>query len=141
MIKIANKTVIPKYSSHLLRIKGEAETANTTCPIAEINCPDEPYLAGGPRLVALNDQGSGLVEVFNMGPEPIILARGQPISQVDNIQEQPLVPFDADLVNQIMEDNWRKKRIEAPRTPITDEFCKMCRLECPTKFKDDYQQL
>jgi hypothetical protein len=65
--------------------KRRAETANTPCAIAEINCPDEPYLAGGPRLVALNDQGSGLVEVFNTGPEPISLARGQVIGKLDNI--------------------------------------------------------
>ncbi len=140
-IKIANETVIPEYTSRLLRVKGEKETANTTCTIAEINCPDEPYLAGGPRLVALNNQGSGLVEVFNTRPEPVSLSRGQIIGQVDNIQEQPLVPFDADLVNRIMEDNWKKKRVKIPRMPVTEEFRQMCKLECPTKFEDDYQQL
>jgi hypothetical protein len=91
--------------------------------------------------VALDDQEGGLVEIFNTGPEPITLARGQPIGQIDNIQGQPLVAFDADLVNQITEDNWRRKRIETPRTPITDEFRKMCRLECPAKFEDDYRRL
>jgi hypothetical protein len=55
-IEIANETVIPKYSSCLLQIKGEAETANTTCAITEIDCPNEPYLAGGPGLVALDNQ-------------------------------------------------------------------------------------
>jgi hypothetical protein len=98
-IKNANETVIPEYLSCLLQIKGEAETANTTCAIAEIDCPNEPYLAGGPGLVALDNQGRRLVEVFNMGPEPITLARGQLIGQIDNIPGQPLVPFDADLVN------------------------------------------
>ncbi len=88
--------------------------------------------------MALDDQGGGLVEVFNTGPEPIAFARGQLIGQADNIQGQPLLPFDADLVNRLMEDNWRRKKAEAPRTPITDEFCKMCRLESPAKFEDNY---
>jgi hypothetical protein len=67
-IKIANETVIPKYLSQLLRVKGEPITANTTCALAEISCPEEPYLSGGPELMALDDQGGGLVEVFNTVP-------------------------------------------------------------------------
>jgi len=39
------------------------------------------------------------VEVFNTGPEPITLARGQLIGQIENIPGQPLVPFDADLID------------------------------------------
>jgi len=72
-IKIANETVIPEYLSRLLRVKGEPITANTTCALAKISCPEEPYLSRGPILMALDDQGGGLVEVFNTVPNLLIL--------------------------------------------------------------------
>jgi hypothetical protein len=141
MIKIANETVIPEYLSQLLQVKGEAETANATCVIAEIFCPNDPYLTGGPGLMTLDDQGGGLMEVFNTGPKLITLCRGQSVGQVDNVQGQLLMPFDAEIVNCLTEEQWKKKQVQISRTPVTDEFRKMCRLEVPTKYKDDYRRL
>jgi hypothetical protein len=46
-----------------------------TSIIAEISCPESPYLVGGPGLMSLDEQKSGLVEILNTGPEPVTLAR------------------------------------------------------------------
>jgi hypothetical protein len=64
-IKTSAETVIPEYSSRLLRVKSDPGTANTEYAIAEISSPEEAYLAGGPGLVNLDEQGSSLVEARN----------------------------------------------------------------------------
>ncbi len=45
------------------------------------------------------------MEVLNARPEPVTchLARGQNIGQADNVEGQSLLPFEADQVNQIAE--------------------------------------
>jgi hypothetical protein len=133
--------VIPEYSSRLLQVKGDPGTANTKYAIAEISCPEEAYLAGGPGLVSLDEQGSSLVEVFNTGPELITLARGQIIGQIDNLQGRQLLVFEADKVNQVAEAQWRRDRAKADKIPVTEEFQKMCRLECPSTYMEDYRML
>jgi hypothetical protein len=45
-IKATNETVIPKYSSCLMKIKLEAGAENSEQAIAEIFAQDEPYLVG-----------------------------------------------------------------------------------------------
>ncbi len=124
-IKMTTETVIPEYSSQLLRVKGKADTANTECAVAKISCPEEAYLAGGPGLISLDNQGSSLLEVFNTGPEPITLARGQVVGQMDNLQGCQPLEFEAERVNQVAEANWRQKGMKIGKIPITEEFRKM----------------
>ena len=62
------ETVIPEYSSRLLRVKMEDSGKTATSIIAEISCPDAPYLVGGPGLMTMDEQKGGLVEILNMGP-------------------------------------------------------------------------
>ncbi len=38
-----------------------------------VACVNEPYLIGGPGLINIDNHGCTLVEVFNSGPEPILL--------------------------------------------------------------------
>jgi hypothetical protein len=111
------------------------------CAIAKICCPDKHYLTGRPGLVTMDDKGGGLMEVFNTGPEPVTLCRGQAIGQVDNVEGQLLMPFNTEIVNRITEEQWKKNQVHISRTPVTDKFCKMCKLKVPTKYEDDYQQL
>jgi hypothetical protein len=137
-IKTSTETVIPEYSSRLLRVKGDPGTANTEYAIAEISCPEEAYLAGGPGLVRLDEQGSSLVEVFNTGPEPVTLTRGQIIGQVDNLQGSQPLEFDADKVNRVAEAQWKQDRAGVSKIPVTEEFRQMCCLECPSTHMEDY---
>jgi hypothetical protein len=88
-----SETVIPEYSSRLLRIKLDNNTKEADCVIAEILCPDLPYLVGGPGILTLDKQKGGLVKILNTGPEPVTLARGQVIDQADNANQQTLVPL------------------------------------------------
>jgi hypothetical protein len=120
-------------------LDNSAKEAN--CIIAEISCPDLPYLVGGPGILTLDEQKGGLVEILNTRPEPVMLARGQVIGQADNANQQALVPFEADVVNQVAEEQRRKKQTLFTRATITDEFCQMCRLEVPSKYEEDYRWL
>ncbi len=140
-IKTTTEMVIPEYSSRLLRVKGEADTADTEYAIAEISCPEEAYLAGGPGLVSLDEQGNSLVEVFNTGLEPITLVRGQIVGQIDNLQGCQPLEFEADRVNQVAEAHWKQRRNKVKKIPVTEEFRKMCLLECPPAHMEDYCML
>jgi hypothetical protein len=82
-------------------------------------------LAGGPGLVQLDEQGSSLVEVFNTGPEPVTLTRGQIIGQVDNLQGSQPLEFNADKVNQVVEAQWKRDRAGVNKMPVTEEFRQM----------------
>jgi len=94
-----SETVIPEYSSRLLRVKMDDTGKMATSIIAEMSCPESPYLVSGPGLMSLDEQKSGLVEILNTGPEPVTLARGQVIGQADNVASQSLVPFEAEMVH------------------------------------------
>ncbi len=96
---MTNETVIPEYSSELLRIRLDDDVDEADCAIAEISCPDLPYLVGGPGLMTLDDQKEGLMEVFNTDPEPVMLARGQVVGRADNAYHQTLTHFKAEMVN------------------------------------------
>jgi len=139
-IKATNETAIPKYSSRLMKIKLEAGAENSEQVIAEIFAQDEPYLLGGPGLIQVDDLGSSLVEVFNTGIEPLTIARGQVIGAAENVSGQSMTPFQADLVNSIVEKQWRESKGYAKGT-ISEEFRKLCKLEVPVKFEDDYRRL
>jgi hypothetical protein len=119
-IKTSAETVIPEYSLRLLRVKGDPSMANTEYAIAEISCPEEAYLAGGPGLVRLDEQGSSLVEVFNTGPEPVTLTRGQVIRQMDNLQGSQPLEFEADKVNQVAKAQWKRDKAGASKIPVTE---------------------
>ncbi len=136
-----SKTVIPEYSSGLLRINLDNSANEADCIIAEISCPDLPYLVGMPGIVTLDEQKGGLMEILNTGPEPVTLARGQVIGRADNASQQALIPFEADVVNRVAEEQWQKKQTSLARAAITDEFRQLCRLEVPSKYKKDYPQL
>jgi hypothetical protein len=112
-----------------------------TSIIAEISCPESPYLVGGPGLMSLDEQKGGLVEILNTGPEPVTLARGQVIGQADNVANQSLVPFGAQMVNRMVEEQWKKKQGSSMRTTVTEEFRQMCPLEVPSQHEADYLQL
>jgi hypothetical protein len=134
-------TVIPEYSSRLLRVKVDDNGKTATSIIAEISCPEWPYLVGGPGLMSLDEQKGGLVEILNTGPEPVTIARGQVIGQADNVANQSLVPFEAEAVNRIAKEQWKKKQGSSPRATVTEEFRQMCRLEVPSQHEADYRQL
>ncbi len=79
------------------------------------------------------------MEVFNTGPEPITLARGQCVGRADNIEGQALTPFEAEVVNAIAEKHFRTT---AKRdTKRDDEFARLCKLEVPEEYKARYQAL
>jgi hypothetical protein len=108
-VKMTHETVIPEYSSKLVKVKTDNGTENTEQVEAEISCVAEPYLVGGPGLINLDNHGCTLVEVFNTGPEPIMLNRGQEVGQADNAEGQSLFPFQADQVNKIAEQQCIRK--------------------------------
>ncbi len=90
--------------------------------IAEIRCPEAPYLVGGPGLVTLDEQKGGLVEILNTGPEPVTITRGQVVGQADNMANQNLIPFEAETVNWVAKAEWKKKTGSSTRTTVTEEF-------------------
>jgi Retroviral aspartyl protease len=92
-IKATNETVIPEYSSRLMKIKLGEGAENSEQVIAEIYAQDEPYLAGGPGLIHVDSLGHRLVEVFNTGPELMTVARGQVIGAAENVSGQNMTPF------------------------------------------------
>jgi hypothetical protein len=96
-----------------------------TSIIAEISCPDAPYLVGGPGLMTMDDQRGGLVEILNMGPEPITITRGQKVGQADNVANQSLVPFEAEVINRIAEEQWKNKQgsVMKPRSRKNFDKC------------------
>ena len=93
-----------------------------TSIITEICCPNSPYLVGGPGLMTLDEQKGRLVEILNAGPEPVIITRGQVIGEADNMANQSLVPFEAEMVNRVAEEEWRKKKSSSTRTTVMEEF-------------------
>jgi len=139
-IKMTNEVVVPEYSSRLVRIKAEDGTENTDQVIAEIMCAEMPYVVGGPGLIKVDAAGYSLMEIFNTGPEPITLTRGQCIGQADNADGQALTPFEADVVNSIAESQWKNLR-KRQRPARSEEFEKLCRLEVPVEYKEKYQAL
>jgi hypothetical protein len=139
-IKLTHETIIPEYSSKLIKIKTEIGTESTEQVVAEISCREEPYLVGGPGLIKIDSTGCSLVEVFNTGPEPINLSRGQEVGQADNVQEQTLLPFEADEVNAIAEKQLGARNKTKDKS-LTNEFYKLCNLEVPENHKDKYRAL
>jgi len=102
-IKMTHETVIPEYSSRLVKVKTESGTEKTEQVVAEITCAAQPYLVGGPGLVKIDENGCSLIEIFNAGPEPVTLGRGQEVGQADNVEGQSLFPLEADQVKKIAE--------------------------------------
>jgi hypothetical protein len=123
----------------LVKVKTDSGTENTGQVVAEISCSSEPYLVGGPGLINIDDHGCTLIEVFNTGPEPIVLNRGQEVGQADNAEGQLLVPFQADQVNKIAEQQWRDK--QKPVANVRPDFFQMCNLEVPSEYRDKYHAL
>ncbi len=72
-IKLTYETVVPKYSSRLVKIKLDAGTENSDQVIAKISSPEEPYLVVGPGLVEVDQQGCTLVEIFNTGGKLLVM--------------------------------------------------------------------
>ncbi len=108
--------------------------------MAEISCESEPYLVGGPCLVDIDVTGCSLIEVFNAGPEPVTLTRGQQVGQADNVEGQSLLPFEADQVNQIAEQQLKAKNHKHGST-VTNDFFQMCNVEVPNEYKEKYRSL
>jgi hypothetical protein len=138
-IKMTNEVVVPEYSSRLVRIKTENGTENTDQAIAEITSAETPYMVGGPGLIRIDAAGCSLMEIFNTGPEPITLTRGQSIGQADNVEGQTLTPFEAKVVNSIAEKQF--KSTSKRRNERDEEFAKLCKLEVPDEYKTRYQAL
>jgi Retroviral aspartyl protease len=139
--KLTKKTVVPEYSSRMVKIKLDAGAENFNQVISEISSPEEPYLVGGPGLVEVDQQGCTLVEIFNTGPEPVMLARGQVIGNAENASSQHMTHFQADVINSIEEHQWRQWSGGQPGKTVTEEFQQMCKLEVPAKSEEDYHQL
>jgi hypothetical protein len=138
-VKMTHETVIPEYSLKLVKVKMENGTEKTEQVVAEIMCAAEPYLVRGPGLVNIDASGCSLIEVFNAGPEPVTLERGQGISQADNIEGQSLFPFEADQVNQIAEQ--QLKLICKSAVIVRPNFYQMCNHEVPIKYRERYRTL
>jgi hypothetical protein len=102
-------------------------------------CAAEPYLVGGPGLANIDASRCSLIEVFNAGPEPVTLERGQGISQADNIEGQSLFPFEADQVNQIAEQ--QLKLICKSAVTVRPDFYQMCNHEVPIEYRERYRTL
>jgi hypothetical protein len=132
-IKLTHESIIPEYSSKLIKVKTEVGTESTEQVVAEISCKEEPYLMGGPSLIKIDSTGCSLVEVFNAGPEPINLVRGQEVGQADNIEGQTLLPFEADHVNAIPEKQLAA-RGKTNEKSLTNEFYKLCNLQVPDNY-------
>ena len=123
-----------------MKIKLEEGAENSEQVIAEIYAQDEPYLVGGPGLIQVDSLGNSLVEVFNTGPEPMTIARGQVIGAAENVSGQNMTHFQADVVNSIAEKQWRESKTYG-KGAISEEFRKLCKLEVPAKYEDDYRRL
>jgi len=136
-IKMMNEVVVPKYSSHLVRVKTEDGTENTDQVIAEIMCAEIPFVVGGPGLITVDAAGYRLMEIFNIGPEPITLTRGQCIGQADNADGQALTLFEAEMVDSIAERQL-KSTLKRQQKCWSEEFEKLCKLEVPAEYKDRY---
>jgi hypothetical protein len=52
-----------------------------------------------------------------------------------------MMHFQAEVVNNIVETQWQMKQASNMRISVMEEFRKMCRLEVPAKYKEDYRQL
>jgi hypothetical protein len=91
-------------------------------------------------LIQVDSLGNSLVEVFNTGPEPMTIARGQVIGAAKNVSGQNMKHFQADVVNSIAEKQWREAKTYA-KGAIWEEFRKLCKLEVPAKYEDDYRRL
>jgi len=139
-IKMTHEVVVPEYSSKLVKTKTESGTENTKQVVAEISCESEPYLVGGPGLIELDPSGCSLVKIFNAGPEPVILTRGQEVGQADNIEGQSLFPFETDHINQIAEQQLEARK-QKNLSPVTNDFFKMCNVEVLIKYKEKYRAL
>ncbi len=63
------------------------------------------------------------------------------VGQADNVANQNLVPFEAEMVNRIAEEQWKKKQGSVMKTRVTEEFRQMCRLEVPNQHEADYRRL
>jgi hypothetical protein len=138
-IKMTHETVNPEFSSKLVKVKLDSGTKKTGQVVAEITCAAEPYLVGGPGLINVDSTGCSLIEVVNAGPEPVNLSRGQDVSQADNVEGQSLFPFEADQVNQIAEQQWKKTR--KPAIDVRPDFYQICNLEVPSEYKERYHAL
>jgi len=114
-------------------------TEKTAQVVAEIMCPTEPYLVGGAGLINIDTAGCSLIEIFNAGPEPVTLDRNQTVGQADNVEGQPLLPFEANQVNQIAEQ--QLKQTHQNTGTASPDFYQMCNLEVPNEYKDRYRAL
>jgi len=138
-IKMTHETVIPEYSSKLVKVKKDNGTERTEQVVAEISCTAEPYLVGGPGLINIDSNGCSLIEVFNAGPEPVILNRGQEVGQADNVEGKTLFPVQADQVKKMAEQQWKNNH--KPAASVRPDFYQMCNLEVPSEYKDKYRAL
>jgi hypothetical protein len=121
-----------------MEIKLDASAENSEQVIAEIFAQEEPYLVGGPGLIQVDTLGSSLIEVFNTGPEPMTIARGQVIGAAENVSGQNMTHFQADMVNSIIEKQWRESKSYVKGVTISEEFrklIKLCKLEVPAKYE------
>ena len=140
-LRATKEIVVPEYSSRLMKIRLEDGAESSEQVIAEIFCREEPYLVGGPGLIQVDALGCSLVEVFNTGPEPVVIARGQEIGNAENVCGQAMTHFQAEVVNDIAEKQWRAESSARKKIPVTEEFRKMCKLKVPAEYEDDYRLL
>ncbi len=61
-----------------------ARPASQTPLLINVISADFPALSGGPALIQSDQFGKAVVEVFNNGTEPIVLARSTPIAVIEN---------------------------------------------------------
>ena len=61
------------------------------------------------------------------------------MGQADNVEGQPLLPFEANQVNQIAEQQLKQTRQNTGTA--SPDFYQMCNLEVPNEYKDRYRAL
>jgi len=99
-------TVNP-FSSSLLPVSlftaSLARPASHTPLLINVISAEFPALSGGPALIQSDQFGKAVVEVFNHGAEPIVLARSTPVAVIENATGFVIDTIDPVVVNSIAE--------------------------------------
>ncbi|MGI9142025.1 MAG: reverse transcriptase domain-containing protein, partial [Fluviibacter sp.] len=105
--------------------------------VAEISCAGQPHLAGGPGLANLDGSGRCLVEIFNTGPEPISLLRGQVIGQGERLPSHKIRPVEQQWVDSIMTRAQESGRVQDRQKILKESM----NLEVPEEYQQRYVDL
>jgi hypothetical protein len=138
-IKVSSVSVIPEFSSRAVSVK--TNLGRRSQVVAEIFCENWPHLTGGPGLVETDEEGRCVVELFNTGPEPVFLERGQPIGLSQALLDGKVVELDPQLVNAVVSKNVKEQTTETGDRARQKKLKEMLNLEVPKEFIGRYEEL